>query len=227
MRWLVSILVFSLIVPMAMGGLVIPPSPFNEVVPKEGSLYITQTTIDRLEDFYSYTYKVDLKTIKEISKAQDPINLQIYNPETDKWIDTNANGTKDSTRLGVYDYRVNFAKLDLGMPFLGTSKYRLVDANGTALKDANGYAIEFSGPNIIVNLRDETYAIQKESGKNLYSYGVLARSDRTVPIDIRGTRDGRTWEWYGYPVKSGSRGWTKLEWINAPYFQKMEFAISK
>lgn len=219
-------LALSLIIPIAMGALEIPEPSYNAVTPDEGPLYSTKPAIG-LEDLsvYSYTYLVDLGKVKESSKSQDPLYLQIYNPETNNWINTSIDASEDGkehpTMKGVIQYKVDSAKF--GDPFLGLSKFRFIDAKGNALKDANnGDPIEFSGPRIVVNLKDEKY--KKEPGGS-YSYSVLARSEATVAIGLRGTLDRNNWVWIGSPFKSSSEGWTKLEWKNVPYYRVVEFKI--
>jgi hypothetical protein len=170
-------------------------------------------------------YSVDLDKLKEISRAEDPLFLEVYNPETGIWINTTINtlvdGDTDITRPEIVHYKVNLA--ELGSPFIGLSRFRFVDAKGNALRDSNnGDAIEFSGPRIVVNLKDENY---KRLAGGLYSYSVWARSENTIAIGLRGTTDLSNWVWVGSPFKSSSMGWTKLEWTNAPYYKVVEFKI--
>ncbi|NPV63860.1 MAG: hypothetical protein HPY61_14760 [Methanotrichaceae archaeon] len=226
MKEILLILALGLIISITHAALEISESPYGKVDPENGSIYITKPATG-LEDLpvYTYVYSVDLEKLKEISMAEDPLFLEIYNPETGNWINTSINtavdGDPDITRPEIVHYKVNLA--ELGSPFLGLSRFRFVDARGNALRDANnGDAIEFSGPRIVVNLKDENY---KRLAEGKYSYGVWARSEDTIAIGLRGTTDLSNWVWVGSPLKSSSMGWTKLEWIKMPYYKVIEFKI--
>ena len=226
MKKITLFLALGLVVSISQAAIEIPESPYGAVDPWEGAVYITKPATG-LEDLpiYTYAYSVDLDKLKEISRAEDPLFLEIYNPETEKWINTSINtaldGDTDVTRPEIVHYKVNLA--ELGSPFLGLSRFRLVDARGNALRDANnGDVIEFSGPRIVVNLKDENY---RRLAGGLYSYSVWARSENTITIGLRGTADLSNWVWVGSPLKSSSKGWTKLEWTNAPYYRVVEFKV--
>lgn len=226
MKRLIFTLALSLIIPMAMGAIQIPEPYYNMIRPSVGPLYDTNL-VEGLEDLsvYSYTFSVDIDKVKENSEYNGHLYLQIHNPETNSWISTDINtsedGETDPTRKGVINYRVDSKKF--GDPFLGLSKFRFVDANGNALKYANnGESVEFIGPRIIVDLKDEKY--KREQGGS-YSYSVMARSESTVAIGLRGTMDKSNWVWIGSPIKSGSKAWTALEWKIMPYYKVVEFKI--
>ena len=223
---IILIMALMLITPIAQCALEIPEAAYYSVDPKEGPIYITNPAAG-LEDLsvYSYTYSVDMDTLKENAGVEGPLFLEIFNPETGSWINTSINsevdGSDDLTRIGVVNFKVNLA--DLSGPFLGLSKFRFVDVRGSPLRDANnGDAFEFSGPNIIVNFKDESY---RSLGGGRYAYSVMARSERTVAVGLRTTSDGNNWIWVGTPLKSGSKGWTRLEWNNAPHYRVVEFKI--
>jgi hypothetical protein len=226
MERIILILVLGLIITISQAALEIPEPLYSAIDPGEGAIYITKPATG-LEDLpvYTYVYSVDLDKLKSISRAEDPLFLEIYNPETEKWINTSINtavdGDTDATRPEIVLYKVNLT--ELGSPFLGLSRFRFVDARGNALRDANnGEVIGFSGPRIVVNLKDENY---KRLAGGLYSYSVWARSENTITIGLRGTADLSNWVWVGSPLKSSSKGWTKLEWTNAPYYKVVEFKI--
>jgi hypothetical protein len=222
MKWIVLILATCVTISLAFGAMEIPQVPYNAIDPSEGPMYVTNLAVG-LENLYvyMYTFSLDLEQFKDSYKANDPLFLEIYNPETQKWINTSIQGTKDLTKK-QFNYRVNFA--NLGEPFIGSSKFRLVDAKGNAIKDTNGDAIEYAGPRIVVNLKDENY---KRDSQGTYTYSVMARSDeqKTILIGLRGTLDKAKWDWVGTPQTVSSRGWTKLEWKNEPYYKVLEFKI--
>ena len=225
MKRLILALAIGFIIPVVMGALEIPEPIYNAVTPSEGPLYVTKPAIG-LEDLYIYSYKygVDLEKIKQKFMHQSNLHLQIFNPETNNWIDTGINTSKEGiahpTMKGVVEYKMDAS--EFGDPFLGLSKFRFVDVEGDALKETNGETIEFLGPRIVVNLKDEDY---KRQANGLYSYSVWARSESTVAIGLRGTLDKMNWVWIGEPFKSSSKAWTKLEWKNAPYYRVVEFKI--
>jgi hypothetical protein len=228
MKSLISLLVLalSLTAPIAIGALEIPEPLYNAVSPISGPLYATEPAVG-LENIsvYSYNYSLNIDQIKAASKSNDTLYLQIYNPETNNWIDTGINTAVDGKTYPatseVVEYKVD--SMMFGEPFLGLSKYRFVDAEGNALKDAsNGNPIEFSGPRIVLNLKDEEF---RRDADGTYSYSVLARSENTTPIGLQGTSDKINWTWIGSPIRSSSKSWTKLEWNNASYYKVVEFKV--
>jgi len=216
MKILIAILAIGLITQVAMGATEIPEPIYGSVIPNEGVTYVSKPA--------TYIYQVDVEKLKENSKSQDPLHLQIYNPETNQWLNTRINTAINGSidHDGVIDYRVDLAKLST--PFLGLSKFRFVDSKGNALKDVmNGEAIEFIGPKITANFRNESYK-RDEAGTN--SFSVWVRSYDTIYVCLCGRQSEEdNCEWFGPSIKSTSRGWVRLEWINVPYYRIVEFKI--
>jgi hypothetical protein len=226
MKKIILVLAMGLIIPIAIGALQLPEQYYCAVSPIEGPLYDTRP-VEGLEDLsvYSYTFSIDIDKFKKALGYKGHLYLQIYNPETDRWINTGINASKDGvsdlTRKGVINYKIYSSKF--GEPFLGQSKLRFVDKNGTALKDENNQeSAEFDGPKIIADLKDEKY---KRDQAGAYTYSVMARSESMQIIGLRGTLDKGNWVWVGSPLKSNSKTWTELEWKNATYYQVVEFKI--
>lgn len=217
MRFVILIIALITAVSLAAGGLRVPAAPITSVDPKQGPLYSTTPLID-LEDIYSYNFLVDIKGVN----AKQPITLQIYDPLRNQWIDTNIAGVPDSTITEALDFKVNFALLNFSGLFLGPSRERLVDANNEVIKMGN-IPYEISGPDIVVNFKDENAV--REPDKDKYKYSVMARSSKSATIDIRIVRDGfgKDGGYYGHPYKCSSSAWNKIEWNGAPYFEEIEF----
>lgn len=214
-------LIFSLglIMIAASGTIKISEPIYGNVTPNEGVTYISEHSI--------YSYQIEIEKLKENSKSQDPLYLQIYNPEASLWLNTSINTSNKSinaskNRDSIINLKIDLAKLT--PHFLGLSKFRFVDSKGNALMDRrNGEPIEFIGPNIRANFRNESYKREK-SGK--YSYSVWVRSYDTIYVGLCGRQSEEdNCEWFGHSIKSNSRGWIKLEWINAPYYRIVEFKI--
>lgn len=229
MKKLIVILALGIFMPMAIGAIEVSGPIYSNVVPDEGSIDVSKPIIsDECIPDHSYIYQVDMEKLKKNSRSsdRDPLFLQVYNPETKKWIytgiNTAINGSRDLTHKGVINYKIDLAKL--GPSFLGLSRFRFVDLRGNALRDSvDGEPIEFIGPRIVANLRNERY--NRVDGST-YSYSVWVRSEDSVVIGLYGMRPNEsTWELFNTKLESNSRGWIKLEWKNAPYYKMIDFKV--
>jgi len=180
-----------------------------DVVPFNGSLYITDPISD-LGGLYSYDYKA--KVVDFHSDEPLVVGLEIYDPVANFWIGAGSQNYQPGQSW--LNFSVNFARLSFQEPFLGLTKYRLV-SDGRVLN-------EFTGPNIVVNFRNES--LERLSDGN-YIYRVEVRSILSpVPVYIFYTKDGKNWQ--RSPNRQqydGSGQWQELEWVREPHYQKLEF----
>lgn len=225
MKILIAVLSTCAIIEIALGTLEIPNPIYYNITPNQGAIYESSDSTNNNYLNY-YLYHVNINELKYSSGSKDPLNMQIYNPETSQWLDANintsTNGSRDRTPEGTISFKVNI--YIISTPFVGLSKFRFVDSKGNPLKDAiNGNALEFSGPKILSNFKDESY-VKEDDGT--YTYSVWIRSDDSITVGLHGLRpEIDIWEWCRPNLTSNSWGWTKLEWRKAPFYKIIKFEI--
>ncbi|NPV61725.1 MAG: hypothetical protein HPY61_03680 [Methanotrichaceae archaeon] len=179
------------------------------VLPYNGSLYITEP-ISEISGVYSYNYKAQVHDFR--SDRPLTIGLEILDPVTNFWIGAGSQNYEPGQSW--LNFSVNFARLSFQGPFLGTTKYRFT-SEGRIINES-------SGPNIVVNFRNES--LERLSDGN-YKYRVEVRSSRSpLPVYIFYTNDGKNWHRsVNRQQYDGNGDWQELEWAKEPHYQKLEF----
>lgn len=179
------------------------------VQPFNASLYFTNPLSGSISSLYTYTYTVQING----SQVNGPvaIRLEVYDPVAKRWL----YGGLQTYEHGMANlsYTVNAANLFSG-PFLGETKYRFI-SNDIVLG-------EFPGPNIDVNLRNESAT---EIGTKI-TYQVEVRSSlQNITIALAYTKDNNNWQLHQDRriYESASQNWTNLTWKAYPRYYAYEF----
>lgn len=179
------------------------------VEPSNGSLYFTTPLDGSISSVYTYIYTAEINQVQ--GKEPIDIRLEIYDPVSRRWTDAGLQTYEPG--MSNLSYKVNFANLFNG-PFLGETKYRFISRDRILG--------EFSGPNIDVNLRNESAV---EVGSTI-TYRVEVRSSLSkIPVALDYTTDNVKWQHHKdiRTYESNSQEWKILEWKTYPRYYAYEF----
>lgn len=194
------------------GPAIEPASFINATVsPANGTLYDTDPLTGEIARVYTYTFTAEIN--RSIGESMKEIKLEVYDPTSGSWLPAGSQTYNPAKARMTFE--VNFAELDFGEMFLGTTNYRLL-AGERVLG-------EFSGPTIDVNLRNEKMT---PVGRNL-TYEVEVRSSLpSVDLSLSYTKDAVNWirgDLRNY--KSSTQEWKRLVWENYPKYYQVEFEV--
>jgi len=216
-KLLIILFILGLAIPLiAEAGIENPVEVLSNVTPATGSHYLTENPLSRL-DVYTFKYSFDLKDLGSDTKDRwhDDLVLGIQDisntTSNDNWILLKNNKNLSESTLV---FTVNFTDI-FKKKLFGELRYRLYD------KDK--ILEESSGPKIAFVFRNEK-SEKKSNGVYSYSVEVLSSINNSTIYIKYEDRKGR-WNLYNVTKTyvSNNTEWKLLEWVDAPYFYRLEF----
>jgi hypothetical protein len=208
---------------------------------------------DLYDNNFTYRLYIMDKTINLIKDNMTNVNLEIYNNRTGDWVFAGSSSAKNVTDMreagticdqpnsnaspigstqtsvngGYHELTYNLSLSEiLHEPFLGLSKYRL---KGNDHDVIGGW--EWYGPFIGVNIKNETAV---RNGEYNYNYSAEIRVSKmimnrlnniSVSICYKNKCDTNYSTYQPRYYDSTKEEWKKLEWNDAPPFEKLEFLV--